>query len=580
MRSLNLILLSILIFTQAFGQAKFQPDDLRIKPKTTVTRPTGVEGQFFTDKTTHKFYYFNGTTWLDALLSSSISDTAYDATSWNGVTTTSPSKNAVRDILESMIADIALKAPLANPTFSGTVSGTFSGNLTGNVTGNVTGAVTGNSSTATALAADPADCLADTYATAINASGTLSCGTVTSAGLAGSIDASKIADGTVSSSEFQFINSLTSNAQTQLTSKITNPMTTLGDWMYGAAAGAPTRIAGNITTTAQTLIQTGDGVNSAAPTLISVTSTNTNSSIVARDGSGNFTASTITGALSGNATTATTATNATNTAITDDTTTSATMYPTWVTAATGNLPQKVSSTKMSFNPSTGTLTLGTATSAIGKLVLSGNTSGAITVAPQAAAGTYNFNLPTTAGTAGQALLSGGGSGAPMTWGTAGGGGSAVRWYATSGTAPSEGSTNGVQIWGFVAAQAGVEILNGFVKVPASYIAGNPITVKVAVFSSATSNTILFSSTSYLITKDSTAITSTTNSRNSTNVALTNSATSAKYRQVDLDVSSSIGQINAVAIAAGDLIRVKVFRGTDTDTTTLFFVPDATEVTFQ
>jgi hypothetical protein len=59
----------------------------------------------------------------------------------------------------------------------------------------------------------------------------------------------------------------------------------------------------------------------------------------------------------GSATTATTATNATNTAITDDTTTNATVYPTWVTANTGNLPQKVSSTKLSFNPSTGALTV-------------------------------------------------------------------------------------------------------------------------------------------------------------------------------------------------------------------------------
>lgn len=43
--------------------------------------------------------------------------------------------------------------------------------------------------------------------------------------------------------------------------------------------------------------------------------------------------------------------------IVDDTTTNATMYPTWVTAATGSLPLKVSSTKLSFNPSTAVLTL-------------------------------------------------------------------------------------------------------------------------------------------------------------------------------------------------------------------------------
>lgn len=49
------------------------------------------------------------------------------------------------------------------------------------------------------------------------------------------------------------------------------------------------------------------------------------------------------------------ATNSTNIGITDDTTTNATMYPLWVTAATGNLPAKVSSTKLTFNPSTGAL---------------------------------------------------------------------------------------------------------------------------------------------------------------------------------------------------------------------------------
>ena len=51
-----------------------------------------------------------------------------------------------------------------------------------------------------------------------------------------------------------------------------------------------------------------------------------------------------------------TATNATNTAITDDAATATAVYPTWVTANTGNLPQKVTSTKLSFVPSTGALT--------------------------------------------------------------------------------------------------------------------------------------------------------------------------------------------------------------------------------
>jgi hypothetical protein len=71
------------------------------------------------------------------------------------------------------------------------------------------------------------------------------------------------------------------------------------------------------------------------------------------------TSTTFVGALTGNASTATsatTATNATNTAITDDTTTNATFYPTFVSNTTGNLPQTVSSTKLKYNPSTGALT--------------------------------------------------------------------------------------------------------------------------------------------------------------------------------------------------------------------------------
>jgi hypothetical protein len=67
--------------------------------------------------------------------------------------------------------------------------------------------------------------------------------------------------------------------------------------------------------------------------------------------------------------------------------------------------------------SNGALTLGQSTSVIGKLLLAGNSSGVVTIAPQAAAGTFNFNLPVTAGAAGVPLLSAGGGASPMTWGT-------------------------------------------------------------------------------------------------------------------------------------------------------------------
>ena len=139
------------------------------------------------------------------------------------------------------------------------------------------------------------------------------------------------------------------------------------------------------------------------------TNANTASTIVARDASGNFTAGTITATLSG------TATNATNVAVTDDSSTNGSEYILWGGNSSGNIATKSSAAKLGWNPSTGTLSLGTAGSAIGKLTYSGNTSGTITVQPQAVAGTYNFNLPTTAGSSGQTLTSQGGGSNAMTW---------------------------------------------------------------------------------------------------------------------------------------------------------------------
>jgi hypothetical protein len=47
------------------------------------------------------------------------------------------------------------------------------------------------------------------------------------------------------------------------------------------------------------------------------------------------------------------------------------MYPTWVTTTTGNLPQKVSSTKFTFNPSTGTLAATTFSGALANALTAG-----------------------------------------------------------------------------------------------------------------------------------------------------------------------------------------------------------------
>ncbi len=56
-----------------------------------------------------------------------------------------------------------------------------------------------------------------------------------------------------------------------------NPMTSLGDMIYGNAAGAALRRSGNTTTTKMFLSQTGDGTSSAAPQWSVVTASDTGS---------------------------------------------------------------------------------------------------------------------------------------------------------------------------------------------------------------------------------------------------------------------------------------------------------------
>ena len=64
----------------------------------------------------------------------------------------------------------------------------------------------------------------------------------------------------------------------------------------------------------------------------------------------------------------------------------------------------------------------------GIITVAGSSSGVITLQPQAAAGTYNWNWPATAGSNGQCLVSAGGGSSVMTWGSCGG---SVLWSGLS-----------------------------------------------------------------------------------------------------------------------------------------------------
>ena len=122
-----------------------------------------------------------------------------------------------------------IAANMPSITTSGTVTGTT---FIGNVTGNVTGSVTGNADTATALATGRTiGMTGDVTWTSASFDGT---GNVTGTASIGSgvivdadvnasaaIDASKIHDGTVSNTEFGYLNGVSSAIQTQMDTKIT-----------------------------------------------------------------------------------------------------------------------------------------------------------------------------------------------------------------------------------------------------------------------------------------------------------------------------------------------------------------------
>lgn len=96
----------------------------------------------------------------------------------------------------------------------------------------------------------------------------------------------------------------------------------------------------------------------------------------------------------GSATSATNATNAANVGVTDDTTTNGTKYVSWVDAASGNRANKVSSSKLTFNPSTGVLSATGFSGAGGSLtgLTAGNLSGTI---PSAVLGNSSLYIGTT-----------------------------------------------------------------------------------------------------------------------------------------------------------------------------------------
>ena len=145
-----------------------------------------------------------------------------------------------------------------------------------------------------------------------------------------------------------------------------------------------------------------------------------------------------------------------------------------------------------------------------------------------------------------------------------GGGSVIKWNENGPNAPVRDIENNIDVYLFqdVLAQ---EVYAGL-KVPESYEAGSQIKMFVSSFSPSSSNTQLFSALTTLIRKGADPVTDTTNQHTSTNGAITNDQAD-ELTVHEIDLSNPSGLINSVAVSAGDLLNIKLFRATATDTDT-------------
>ncbi len=220
--------------------------------------------------------------------------------------------------------------------------------LTGNVTGNVTGDVTGNADTATALE------------TARNIGGVSFDGTASinlpGVNTAGNQDTTGNA-ATATAWETGRTISLTGDVTGSVTGVDGTGNASIATTIAANSVALGTDTTGDYvsTVTSGNYLTGGTSGEGSTPTLnVDATPTNTASKVVARDASGNFSAGTITGALSGNATTASSLATARNIAVTG--------------AVTGNA---------NFDGS-GNISIATTATADPTLTLSGDASGSAT----------------------------------------------------------------------------------------------------------------------------------------------------------------------------------------------------------
>jgi hypothetical protein len=160
----------------------------------------------------------------------------------------------------------------------------------------------------------------------------------------------------------------------------------------------------------------------------------------------------------------------------------------------------------------------------------------------------------------------------------GGGGSGIVWDESANAPVKSLASTGFSLYSFEAGYS--QELYTEIHVPSTYVAGDPIALKIKAYSISTSGNFLLTAQATLIRAENDDIASTTNQRTTTNSAIAmSSSNDSEIQKISLDITDSSGQINGVAVAASDTILVRLYRNTDTDTGAVLLLHKQTEVTF-
>jgi len=168
------------------------------------------------------------------------------------------------------------------------------------------------------------------------------------------------------------------------------------------------------------------------------------------------------------------------------------------------------------------------------------------------------------------------SGTKIPIGSGGGGGGGLILTEPDGKAPLKVEEYGVDVYKYV--DGDTQELNVYMKVPESYIAGTQIKLFFGSYSPSAANTFLMLTNAGLVRIDNDAIDTPIANRDSTNSALTNTV-AKQYRKVECDLTDSSGEIGGYAVQPGDLLLIKIKRGTGTDTEDVRFLPSTLEPKF-